>query len=320
MSFPAIAAAASFAEEPIDILTRPHLADLYACHPSVGRIFCVHTQHLRPRIIPTLLALRKRDYATVLIFPRSFRTGLLAFLIGPRQRIGYAGDGRGLFLKPALSLPADFELVHESLLHLNLVRNLSDRIPETVSLPPLKTVPEAEKSAIRKRLSLPDSQPYWVIAPGAAFGPAKRWPPERFAELGEWITRCQPFHLVATGSSAEREMAGQALSRTGDRGINLAGRTTLRELIALIEGSSGVIANDSGTMHLGALLGKPTIVPIGSTDPTRTGPLGSTGIMVRGEACRPPCRRPVCRFGDERCMRSISVAAMYQAFEQAIRS
>jgi len=102
--------------------------------------------------------------------------------------------------------------------------------------------------------------------------------------------------------------------------VNLAGRTSLNELFALLSGARLLACNDSGTMHLGAALGTPLVVPVGPTDMVRTGPMSAHAAIVRGRPCPggAPCRRRECRYGTRVCMESVSVEAVTAAADSLL--
>ncbi|MBF0543709.1 MAG: glycosyltransferase family 9 protein [Candidatus Riflebacteria bacterium] len=155
--------------------------------------------------------------------------------------------------------------------------------------------------------------PYVVIAPGAAFGPAKRWPAEKFASLAHSIFENTGMTIVATGSGAEKVLTAKVISRVQKNSFDLGGKTSLHDLIKLLQEASLLVCNDSGTMHLGAFLGVPTVVAVGSTDMVRTGPLSQKAILVQGFPCSPPCRKKTCQRNDYRCMNSITPEKMLEA-------
>jgi lipopolysaccharide heptosyltransferase II len=142
----------------------------------------------------------------------------------------------------------------------------------------------------------------------------KRWPAEKFAEL---ITKMSCPSILA-GSGGDRDIAHDILTQSGGHALDLCGRTSLKELAALIEGARAVISNDSGPMHIAAALGVPTVALFGPTDPEKTGPYGWKSDrrlkVIRTEADCSPCRNREC--GDFRCMESITVDAVHGAVKE----
>ena len=152
---------------------------------------------------------------------------------------------------------------------------------------------------------------YAVLIPGTNW-PTKRWPVERFAALVEPIKSRFGFDVVVAGSAGE--------SALGDRiagAKNLCGKTTLRQLVALLEGASLVIANDSGPMHIAAALGRPLVTMFGPTNPVRTGPFGRDDSVVRVDIPCSPCYSRRCSHTS--CMKWLSAEAVMNVAEEQLR-
>ena len=119
--------------------------------------------------------------------------------------------------------------------------------------------------------------------------------------------------MLVSGAAGEKALTCQVAAAIGPAAHDIGGATSLPELIALLSQARLLIANDSGTMHLAAVLGTPVVVAVGSTDMARTGPLGTRHRLVIGESCHPPCRKPTCGLGTYHCLTSITVDRMEQA-------
>ena len=159
------------------------------------------------------------------------------------------------------------------------------------------------------------------LNPGAEYGPAKRWPAQSFAAVTHEVSRRMPNCLwLAFGGAGDRALCGDLAELTGDRVINLAGQTSLRELMALLKLCRVVLTNDSGPMHIAAALGTPVVVPFGSTSPELTGP-GLPGdpshqLLTAAVPCS-PCFRRTCPI-DFRCMTGIGPERVVEAVCRAI--
>ena len=153
------------------------------------------------------------------------------------------------------------------------------------------------------------NRPFFVFAPGAAFGAAKRWPPERFAQLADLIQQEFAVPILLTGSENERPIMEEICNKSCAELVDLSGQTSFSQLAFLLLKGKALIANDSGTMHLGALTQIPTVVPVGPTDMVRTGPLNKNSRIVSNDSCPlAPCRKKVCPRLDHLCMVNISAA------------
>lgn len=319
MSFPALQKAARAAGGSIDVLTRPHLADLYRIHPGVKKIWAVDTRQAFWKFLPMLRCIRQKQYSNILVLPKSFHLGFLAFLCGGKQRTGFAGEGRNFFLHRPVDLPRDFQQWHESKLHEFLVdaAHVGDSDYQGSPLGKIHLDDRRLGISMADRVPL-SSGGYTVLAPGAAFGNAKRWPADRFAELGRRLHQTSKMQVIVTGSAAEVPLTARVAGAVGHTAIDLGGRTSLLELISLLSRARLVVANDSGTMHVASLLRRPLIVPVGSTDMKRTGPSSDQATLIQGDICDPPCRKPDCQRGDHRCMNSISVDRVWQAAREKL--
>ncbi|MGH9784326.1 MAG: glycosyltransferase family 9 protein, partial [Terriglobia bacterium] len=150
------------------------------------------------------------------------------------------------------------------------------------------------------------------ISPGAAFGTAKRWPAERFAELALRLNRDLGAVSIFFGSKEEAPLAESLLPKAGGAAVSLAGKTSLAEFMSLIPGCDLYLSNDTGAMHVAAAFGVPTLAIFGPTDEQATRPLGPRVQLIVGHAeCR-PCLLRHCPI-DHRCMNSVSVEAVFEA-------
>jgi heptosyltransferase-2 len=190
-------------------------------------------------------------------------------------------------------------------------------------LPPAINVSEDEVTAIRKRYGAREGDLLLGLNPGAEYGPAKRWPEDRFIETARRLaaqTNCRCWILGGPGDAAVADRIAAALPN----GIaqSLAGKTTLRELCAALKACAVVLTNDTGPMHVAAAVGTPVAVPFGSTSPELTGPgwpVGEGHKFLCGEAPCAPCFRRTCPV-DFRCMTSIGVDAVVDAVLQLLRA
>jgi heptosyltransferase-2 len=143
------------------------------------------------------------------------------------------------------------------------------------------------------------------INPGAFFGTAKRWLPERFAAVGDLLA-AQGARVVLVGGRAEREVAGAIAAQMTAPARVLCGDTSLAELVGVLARLRLLVTNDSGPMHLAAALGVPVVAVFGPTDWRETHPVGDGHRLVREPVHCSPCRLRECPI-DHRCMRRVTV-------------
>jgi len=165
-----------------------------------------------------------------------------------------------------------------------------------------------------------DRQPIKIgLCPGAEYGPAKRWLPERFAEAAERISAQSPVQWMVFGTARDASAGEQIAAALGDHCVNRIGQTTLAQLIDELHECRLLLTNDTGTMHLAALLGTPVVAIFGSTEPRLTGPLGNGHIILRHHVECSPCFLRECPI-DFRCMKAVSVEEVADAVLSILRN
>jgi heptosyltransferase-2 len=309
MSLPAIRAIRQvFPPAHIALVARPWVAELYARESSLDRVIPYTAERGLGAKRAFAEMLRRERFDAAILLQNAFDAALLAWLAGIPERIGYNRDGRGLLLTQAIAVPEPGEIPrHERFYYLELLRRagLIEHFPETSAIR-LEGVGLARDAGQAHMARLGISGPALGISPGAAYGNAKRWLPERFAEVA---TVLEPGVVLLFGSPGERplcETVAEPLRRGGMEVRNLAGETTLGEFIDLAAACRLFLTNDSGAMHVASALGVPTLAIFGATDDTTTGPTGPLARVVREHAECSPCLLRECPI-DHRCMTAVTV-------------
>jgi heptosyltransferase-2 len=317
MTTPALAAVREgFPDARIVLLARPPVAELFRHHPDVDEVMLYERPGRHEGVLGRLrLAgeLRRRRFDGALLLQNAFDAALIAFLGRIPERAGYPTDGRRILLTlPVPLTPAILER-HEVEYYLCLVDGLG--IPRPVPAALKLAVTEEEREAMATRLAslgIERGAPIVAINPGATYGSAKRWYPDRFAAVADALSAEWRARVVVVGSAAESPLAGEIEAATRNPPVNLAGKTTVRELMALLSLSSFLVTNDSGPMHIGAALGVPLVAIFGPTDWRRTSPWSPLAKVVRVEIDCSPCRRRVCDRGHE-CMLGVTPGMVVDA-------
>lgn len=296
MSLPAIRAVKErFPEAYVAVLARPWVADLYAGESAIDEVVPYTPRSGFRDLAAKWRAARSLEFDCAILLQNAFEAALVAFLARIPRRIGYDRDGRGLLLTDRIPVPRPGEIPrHERYYYLELLR----RAGIIASLPDL---PEIRlEVAARPR-------PMVGVSPGAAYGTAKRWLPERFAEAAARAAFEYGAEVVLFGSAAERDLC-ESIARQieGVPVRNMAGRTTLREFIGMAAQCRLFLTNDSGAMHVASALGVPTVAVFGATDHATTGPTGANARVVRREVECSPCLLRECPI-DHRCMTRVTV-------------
>ena len=257
-----------FPERRIVLLSKPQLGALWRLHPAVHRVL-----PLEPGargVWRAARALRTERCAEAYVLPHSIRSALPPFLARIPARMGLPGPGRRVLLTrvvPPRGGPGRERQVFEYMDLLAPDWNGSPPAPE-LRLP-------AEALAAVPRF-FGDERAAWVgLIPGAARGPSKRWPAERFAEVGRRLAARRRVRVAVFGTASEAELCAGVARAIGPAALSAAGQTRLDEWAALLQTCRLVIANDSGGAHLAAAVGAPVVVLFGLTDPSRTAPWGA---------------------------------------------
>ena len=331
----------------IVLLAPDKLADLWLHHPSIDGVL---TFSAGEGVLAVGRRLRKERFELALILPNSPRSALECWFAGIPHRVGYRRRWRNLFLTraiphasqrlemhkrsvaevgrriatPGMHRETYPESAHHLFHYLHLVGALgASRMPIT----PFLRVTGSELRDVQARFGIGLSGRMLLgLNPGAEYGPAKRWPAERFLSAALAIRKVLHNDWVIFGGAKDQIVASQIAAglraeAAGGSGAvhDLSGRTSLRELCALLSGCSALLTNDTGPMHLAAALGVSVVVPFGSTAPGLTGP-GLPGeekhhLLEVDVACA-PCFRRECPI-DFRCMERLDVAQVVEAMVAA---
>jgi heptosyltransferase-2 len=310
MSLPALHAVRErFPQAHIAVLARPWVADIYVRETFADEII-LYTAGKGWRDIGGKLRLaselRHKRFDTAILLPNAFDAAALAWLARIPRRIGYNRDVRGWLLTDAIDVPESGP--HQRFYYLELLRRagLIERVPYSEMIRLGGAAAAAEAGRVRF------AELGWTVvtgvSPGAAFGTAKRWLPERFAEAAARIG--SPVALF--GSKDERALCESIAAKLGELPVhNFAGQTSLREFIDLAAACRVFLTNDSGAMHIASALGVPTVAIFGATDHVATGPTGPLARIVREPVDCSPCLLRECPI-DHRCMTGVSAEQVAQ--------
>src|SRR6476661_2768203 len=293
----------------------PWVAPVYRAMPQVGEVLEFPFQHgglqfaARRRLAREL----QGRFDTAYVLPNSLKSALLPLLAGIPQRVGYLGEARVGLLTHRLKNPKDRPPMVAFYSALSGARDgLENDRPQL----------QLDRAAIDAALARQQvtERGYALFAPGAEFGPSKRWPERHYAALASGLD----VPVLLLGSSKDALVCDAIVRATGDRCRSLAGRTSLAEAFALIAGARAMVSNDSGLMHVAAALAVPQVALFGSSSPLHTPPLNDRAQVVWLKAdpgyqppldCA-PCFQRDCPLGHHRCLEDVDaarVAALLQA-------
>jgi heptosyltransferase II len=288
MSAPAVRAIkAGRPDARVTILTKAKLADFWRTLPEVDEIICIESGE---SIFSVARKISNR-FDVAFVFPNSIRTGLEVQLAGIPRRIGYKRPWRGPAINAFVRDPKPGPITHQVHHYLAMARYAGAEI----DFPAAPQQPIAQSGPIRLGL-----------VPGAEYGPAKRWLPENFATVACNVSEKTGALWRIFGVAGDLSIANTIAASLEGQCENLAGKTTLAELIERLRECRLVLTNDTGTMHLAAHFGIPVVALFGSTEDRLTGPLGGNSHVVRHHAVCSPCFLRECPL-DFRCMKTITV-------------
>ncbi len=313
MCVPALEAIrARFPNAHITVLARPWVAGLYGPELADEVIPYNAGRGWKDMAMKWRLAsqLRAGKFDCAILLQNAFEAAAIVWLARIPIRIGYNRDGRGWLLTGAIQVPKKDEIHrHERFYYLELLRRagIIDTIPP-VNFIRLISSPRHFQAGFRRLSQLGFLGDVVGVSPGAAFGGAKRWLPERFAEASLELARKLDAGVAVFGSADERELCAQVASLLEAEGCevrNLAGETSLAEFIDMAAACRVFLTNDSGAMHISSALGVPTVAVFGATDDVGTGPTGPLARVVREHVDCSPCLLRECPI-DHRCMTRVS--------------
>jgi heptosyltransferase-2 len=267
--------------------------------------------------------LRAERFDCAILLPNSFDSALVVRLAGIPRRIGYDRDGRRLLLTDPVPPPLPGEIPrHERFYYLEMLRRagILSALPECPVIG-LEGVEAARIVGERRLEKAGIRTPIVGVSPGAAYGGAKRWLPERFAEAAAQLAAVTGSALAVFGSKDERpicETVVRGVEAAGFTAHNFAGETSLGEFIDLLAACRVFLTNDSGAMHVAAALDVPTVAVFGATDHEGTGPAGRRVRVVREPVDCSPCLLRECPT-DHRCMTRVSVERVAAAAMELLK-
>ena len=314
MSLPALRALRQrYPQARISILAKPWVADLYR-REDVCNTLIAYTARTWAEKWAAALALRPDQFDTAILLQNAFEAAAIAYLAGIPERIGYARDGRGFLLTRAIPVPRPGEIPrHERFYYLELLRRagILDEMPAGDVIR-LEGAPAARTAGLNRFRQFGLGDVVIGLSPGAAYGTAKRWLPERFAESANRLAGELGAAVAIFGSKEERALCESVAASITSPAKNFAGETSLAEFIDLAAACRVYLTNDSGAMHIASALGVPTVAVFGATDDQTTGPTGLLAKVVREPVECSPCLKRECPI-DHRCMTRVDASRVAEA-------
>ena len=321
MTLPAISAIRNtLPRSRITVLAKPWVAELYRISPDIDEVIEFQSPGIHDGITGKFrLAgqLKERRFAMAILLQNAVEAAIIAWLARIPIRAGYNSDGRGMLLTHSVQLTKEIRTIHQIHYYLEMLKSLG--FQPAGEEPRLQTGEEFREISqdILRRHHITPGDTLIGMAPGATFGPAKMWFPERFAAVGDKLVDNFSAKIILFGSKGDQERAESVQGFSKNSIISLAGKTSLKEAIALISECKLFITNDSGLMHLAGALGIPLVAVFGSTNPVTTSPVGEKSVIIHHNIKCSPCLKKVCPT-DFRCMDMIGVDDVYREAEKLL--
>lgn len=305
----------------IIVLAKPWGIPVYENNPYIDKILLYDNSGRHKKGFGTLALakdLRTYRFDLTILMQNAFEAGLIAFLGGIKERIGYNTDGRGFLLNRGIKLNPDLKKGHLIDYYIGILKgaHLEDD-GRNLDL----FLCKSDRKFANRFLELKkfdSSQPVIGINPGATGGTAKRWFPERYAEVCKNLAQKFKVKIFIFGGPADIELGEYIAGLSRGCCINIAGKTSLGQAFALIEKCSLFITNDSGLMHAAAALNINQLAVIGSTDYIATAPSNKNSIMVRAKVPCSPCLKDICPT-NHKCMDKISVDMVMETCKSLLK-
>jgi heptosyltransferase-2 len=297
----------------ISILVKPWVADLLRISPDVDEVLVYERPGVHEGFrgfLRLVRELKAGKFDMAILLQNAIEAAIIAWLARIPVRAGYSTDARGFLLTHAVKRSDDILRGHQTRYYLEMLKALGlEAGREDVRL----AIGEEEKALSERILKQRGVAPESLligIAPGAAYGPAKRWYPERFATVADRLIERFSAKVLLFGSAGDHGVARKVQEKAGNTLVDLTGETTLREAISLIARCRLFVSNDSGLMHVAGALGIPTVAIFGSTNPLTTSPVGRKSVVITKNAPCAPCLKETCPT-DFICMDLITADEVY---------
>jgi heptosyltransferase-2 len=308
----------------LTLVTRPGTKGIFSESDFIDELL-VYDRKGVFSVLPQIREWRRREFDLAVLFQNAFEAALIPFLSGVPVRLGYATESRQALLTHPLPLPDWRSSRHEVFYYLYLVTALEQLLYESSSICEQQPdagieISDAQRSAASELLrsyGLREGEAVVALCPGSINSRAKRWPAEAYAALADRLIESQR-KIVLIGSRDETDVSDEVVTRMRNRPAVLTGKTSLDQITAVLASVDLIVTNDTGPAHIGAALGRPTIVIFGPTNPLTTRPFSPTAEVLRHPPDCAPCMLRDCPI-DHRCMTAISVEEVFERSQALLK-
>jgi heptosyltransferase-2 len=305
-------------ETVIDVIAPAWSHELYSVMPEINEIFTMplgHTQFQLKKRWRLGKILRNKKYHQAIILPNSWKSAIIPFAARVPLRTGWLGEMRfGLLNDWRILNKNKFPLMVQRFLALGNIKNTTNQNLDWKIFQPHFEINNNQEIIKLKNLFSIEEKPLLILCPGAAYGPAKCWPAEYFAEIAIY-KKAKDWQIVLLGSKADESIGKKILNLTNNACINLIGKTTLLEALHILSLAELVISNDSGLMHLTAALDRPLIALYGSSNPEFTPPLSVKAKIIYLKLSCSPCFERICPLVHFNCLKQLTPQIVLNAIQ-----
>lgn len=308
----------NFPDASISILVHPWVADVFNSSPDVDEVLIYDKKGMHSGLSgmwKLSRELSRHSFDIAILLQNAFEAAFITRFAAIPALAGYKSDGRGLLLTHGVRFKKGIKKIHQVHYYQEMVKSLGlTPGPDKLSL----ELPESKKKWAGEFVSFIKKGPVVGLNPGAAFGPAKRWPPEKFGRLALLLSEKLGATMFVFGTEADKSANAKIHGFAPGNIIDLAGKTSLAEAMALIAICDAFVTNDSGLMHVGAALKTPMAAIFGSTNSITTGPFSENAIVIRKNLDCSPCLKTHCKT-DFECMMTITEEEVFEEVNSIIK-
>jgi heptosyltransferase-2 len=304
-------------ETHITLVIRPGAKGIFAESGFIDELL-IYDRKNAFSVVPQVREWKRRKFDLAVLFQNAFEAALIPFLAGVPLRLGYATESRQALLTHPLPLPEWRDARHEVFYYLYLVTALEQMLfgrstvceAEPDASIQISEARKAEAAELLRAFDVNEGDAVVAICPGSINSRAKRWSAESYASLADRLIESNK-RVLLIGSKDEMDVSEDVTRRMRQQPIVLTGKTTLDQVTAVLDRADLVVTNDTGPAHLGAALGRPTIVIFGPTNPLTTRPFAPEAVVLRHPPDCAPCMLRDCPI-DHRCMTAITVDEVFE--------
>ncbi|MFO8084699.1 MAG: lipopolysaccharide heptosyltransferase II [Desulfobacterales bacterium] len=311
MTTPAVRAVRkNFPDAQISLLAKPWVAPVFENNPHIDHVLLYDAKRASETFKMAGM-LEQHFFDGAILFQNAFEAAWVAWLAKIPVRIGYDTDLRKILLSHPVRRSSSMLKLHQIHYYNGILEGAglnSDGMRLELYL---SSEDRRSASKILKNCGIGKTDRFVGINPSAVFGSAKQWFPERFAEVSDRLNEKFGTKTVIFGGPLDKDLGENILSMMKTEAVNLSGKTTLNEAMALLALCRLFITNDSGLMHIAAALNVPQVAIFGSTNFSVTAPWSSMARVVRSRVVCSPCMKRQCVFGHKECMTSIRVEKVF---------